>query len=426
MKKAARYAGMLSLCFALLFLLQGCLKDSYRDTYRIFVPIFKTLSDVRSEMKSGPAQPLVNIGKLNVYGPYIFLNEVNKGIHVIDNSNPAAPRNLSFITIPNNVDLAIKGAYLYADSFSDVAVFDISNPANIQPVRFLNNVIRDRNRYWTTTTANPDSIQVIVGFSARDTTVDARQYRGWQACRYCLFPQSDLKNVFYTAIPQAGSGVGVGGSMARFAIVNNYLYAVSNSELYSISLAEPANPQLAATNRIGWNVETMYPFRDQLFIGSRNGMFVYSLQNPASPVQVSRFTHATSCDPVIAEDQYAYVTLRSGTSCNGTLNQLDVLDVSNLAAPNLVASLRMSNPHGLAKDGDKLFICDGEAGLKMYNAASRNNILLEKQIGGIETYDVIAQQGKAIVVATDGLYQFTYGNGAALSQLSKLSITKAN
>ncbi|HEU4902901.1 MAG TPA: hypothetical protein VFT06_08915, partial [Flavisolibacter sp.] len=351
-------------------------------------------------------------------GNYLFLNEVNKGIHVIDNSNPAAPKNIAFINIPNNIDLAVKGSYLYADSYSDVAVFDISQPTNIVPVKFLNNVIKEKNRYWYSNTTNADSIQVVVGYTVRDTTVDVKQYRRWQSCASCMYAQADLKGVFYTAVPQ----VGVGGSMARFAIVNDYLYAVSSSELYSISLANPVDPQLTATRNMGWNIETIYPFRDKLFIGSRTGMFIYSLVNPAAPAQVSQFVHATSCDPVIADDNYAYVTLRTGTTCNGTLNQLDVLDVSDVSAPVWQKSVPMTSPHGLSKDGNYLFVCDGKDGLKLYDATNPVAPQLAKHVSGLETYDVIALQGNAIVVASDGLYQFSYGNGATLSQISKLAI----
>src|SRR5215210_532918 len=97
MKKLC-YLPVVILCTLLLvFGLQGCLKDTYRQTYKIYVPIYKSLTEVRAEMKSGPAQPLHTIGKLNLYGNYIFLSEINKGIHVIDNSNPAAPKNIAFI-----------------------------------------------------------------------------------------------------------------------------------------------------------------------------------------------------------------------------------------------------------------------------------------------------------------------------------------
>jgi hypothetical protein len=420
MKNVIRSCTALVVAFAVMIVFQGCLKDKTRETYTIYTPVFKTLSQVRADMKSGPAKPLQNIGKLNVFGNYIFLNEVGRGIHVIDNTNPAAPRNISFINIPHNVDLAVRGSYLYADCYSDIAVFDISQPTNVVPVKFMNNVIKEQNRYWYGIN-NPDLIQVVVDYIAKDTTVDYHEYRQWQQCASCAVPTTDLKT-FYTAVPQ----VGVGGSMARFTIVNDYLYTVSNSSLYSIALSNSADPQLTATKQMGWNIETIYPFQNKLFIGSSSGMFIYSLANPAEPSQLSRFTHATSCDPVIADEQYAYVTLRTGTSCNGTLNQMDILDISNLSAPVLRKTIPMTNPYGLAKDGDKLLVCDGKEGLRLYDASVPTSPQLIKQFSGLEGYDVIALNGKAIVVAKDGLYQFAYSNANNMIQLSKLPIETRN
>ena len=40
----------------------------------------------------------------------------------------------------------------------------------------------------------------------------------------------------------------------------------------------------------------------------------------------------------------------------------------------------MTNPHGLTKDNNLLFICDGKDGLKMYDAADPLNIVLKKAI----------------------------------------------
>lgn len=418
MKKHFRSSAAAVVAFFALFILQGCLKDSFRETYKIYTPIYKSLTQVRTDMKSGPAQPLQNIGKLNVFGHYIFLNEMAKGIHVIDNSNPASPRNLAFITVPNNIDIAVRGSYLYADSYSDIAVFDISDPTNVTAVKFMDNVIKDKNRYWTLNNTNPDSIRVVVGYNERDTTVDYREYNRWAASATGVYAQGDFKNVFFTSVPQ----VGISGSMSRFAIVDDYMYAVSSSELYSISLASPQNPRLTATKNMGWNIETLYPFQNKLFVGSQSGMFVYTLADPSSPTELSRFTHATSCDPVIADNDFAYVTLHSGTACNGTLNQLDVLNISNLSAPYLVSSLRMTSPHGLAKDGARLFICDGKDGLKLYDATNTSNLKLLQTVQGLETYDVIALGTTAVVVAKDGLYQFAYGSGNNITQLSKLAI----
>jgi hypothetical protein len=404
----------------LLFVLPGCLKDTYRETYKIYIPVYKSLTETRADMKSGPARSLEAPGKLNVFGNYIFLNEQGKGIHVIDNSNPASPKNISFINIPNNFDLAVKGSYLYADSYSDIAVLDISQPANVRAVSFLNNVIKDKNRYWYGTTSHPDSVKVIVDYIERDTTVDPRQYRQWATCRNCLYASFDMRSSFSLS---SSTQTGVGGSMARLTIVNDYLYGVSNSDLYAMNISNAASPQLTATRNLGWNIETIYPFKDRLFIGSRTGMFIYSLNNPAQPTQMSQFSHARSCDPVIADDDYAYVTLRTGSSCDGFNNQLDILNIANLSAPSLIRTVKMTNPHGLAKDGDKLFICDGADGLKMYDVSKRTSVELQRHVRGLNTFDVVAMQGNAIVVAEDGLYQYSYNqNGASLAQISKMSI----
>jgi len=84
----------------------------------------------------------------------------------------------------------------------------------------------------------------------------------------------------------------------------------------------------------------------------------------------------------------------------------------------------MKNPHGLSKDGDLLFICDGDAGLKLYNAANVMNLQLIMEIGDINAYDVIAMNKIALVVAKDGLYQYNYANPAEVRLLSKITVPK--
>ena len=161
-----------------------------------------------------------------------------------------------------------------------------------------------------------------------------------------------------------------------------------------------------------------------MFIGSTNGMFIYDISNASNPTLQGQFSHVRSCDPVIADDQYAYVTLRSGTQCQGFTNQLEVLNITNLSSPQLVKTYPMTNPHGLSKDGTTLFICDGKDGVKVYNASDVKNLKLIKKIGDMESYDVIAYNNIAIIVAKDGLYQYNYSNVNAIQLLSKITLAK--
>lgn len=151
-------------------------------------------------------------------------------------------------------------------------------------------------------------------------------------------------------------------------------------------------------------------------------MYVYGLQNPAMPNKLSQFAHARACDPVIADNNYAYITLSTGSGCLGFDNDLEVVDIADITAPILKMKYPMTNPHGLSKDGDLLFICDGTAGLKVYNAANPLAVVLVKQFNIAEAIDVIAFDHKALVLSKDGLYQYDYSNTANIKLISKIAI----
>src|SRR5580693_3316500 len=83
--------------FSILF--SGCLKDTCKHsyTYTFYEPLYKTTAEVRANIKSNPAREISEPGKMVILGNYVFLNEVDKGIHVIDNSVPSSPKNIGFI-----------------------------------------------------------------------------------------------------------------------------------------------------------------------------------------------------------------------------------------------------------------------------------------------------------------------------------------
>jgi hypothetical protein len=421
MKKYETIRVIAILLFALPIAFSACIKDQCKSshTYSWFRPVYKTKADVRSNIKSSAAVDFSNTGKFYIYGNYIFLNEVDKGIHVIDNTNPAQPHNIGFINIPGNMDLAVKDGILYADLYTDLVAIDISNPADVRVKKIVDYVFPERMYGGFASDAN----NIIVDWRRVDTTIV-------ESC--------DMKNqftvptgVFFSGVATPGaqtavsvSPVGMGGSTARFTIVNNYMYAVDRHTLKSISISNPADPVQSGNLNAGWDIETIYPFKNKLFLGSMGGVFIYDISNPANPVSQGSFVHATACDPVIADDNYAYITLHTGTTCGPAANELQIINVQNIQAPYLIKNYPLAGPYGLSKDNDLLFVCDGDAGLKIYNAADVQNLQLIKTIGGITTSDVIAYNNRAVVVAKDGIYQYSYSNTGDTHLLSKITINK--
>ena len=182
---------------------------------------------------------------------------------------------------------------------------------------------------------------------------------------------------------------------------------------------------------MGWGIETIFPYKDKLFVGSQSGMLIYDNADPAKPKQLSVFQHARVCDPVVVNDNTAYVTLRSGTGCGGFTNQLDVVDITNLANPTLLKSYPMRNPHGLGVDFPNLFICEGAYGLKSFNVSDPMQIdkNLQQYMEDLQAYDVIPMGGVSgqkmlLLIGKDGFYQFDYTNPRSLRLLSKIPISR--
>lgn len=407
----------------LAFAMSGCIKDTCTEvrTYRYYAPVYKTTSQVKENIKSNTAREIENPGKLFIKGNYIFLNEIDKGVHIIDNRNPANPVNVAFIDIPGNLDLAVNGNALYADLYTDMVTLDISDPLNVVVKKYNEGVFPFRQYGYG---FYGDTTKVITDWVGRDTTVV------WDCSKKFFITGFFTDNssfstgsVSNSSSTKASSPLGKGGSMARFALTVNKLYTVSNSELNVFNTSKAFEPNFITKVNLGnWMIETIFPFKKNLFIGSQTGMYIYDITNPNLPVEAGKFSHVQSCDPVIADDEYAYVTLRSGTACQGFSNQMEVLKLNNLHDVQLVKTYKMYNPHGLSKDEDLLFICDGKDGLKIYDAANINDIKLKRHFRDIDTYDVIAMNNIALVVAKDGFYQYDYSNVDDIKLISKLGI----
>jgi len=222
---------------------------------------------------------------------------------------------------------------------------------------------------------------------------------------------------------------GKGGSMARFAISGDVLYTVSTDSLKVFNIEDAANPKYSDQRnlKVGFDIETVFPMDTLLFIGSRSGMYVYDIREPRFPTLLSQVSHLRSCDPVVAQDNYAYVTLNTNaTNCGRTPNNvLDIYDISSPLKPVLKKTLQLNGPTGLGIDGTKLFVCD--KGLKVFDVASPLNIRQIDDLADIDevnvrsAYDVIPVNGLLILVAKEGLFQFDY-TGDRLKFVSKILI----
>ena len=92
-----------------------------------YYPILMERTVLEKSVFVRETQEIKNTGKIYYKDNIIYLNELYKGIHVIDNSNPATPENIAFINIPGCIDIAIKNNSLLADNAINLVSIDLSN-----------------------------------------------------------------------------------------------------------------------------------------------------------------------------------------------------------------------------------------------------------------------------------------------------------
>lgn len=414
----------------ILFIGFNSCKDQYTEVFTANSPIYLSYEDLRSGVKNTTAADLVDPGKIYFKDGYIFVNEEMKGIHIIDNRDPRNPLNIKFVEIPGNVDIAVKNNILYADSYVDLVAIDISDIDNPKEVYRVKDVFP----YMTPKPENEDYRLAKVD-QEKGVVIDWEIKKVRQEVEYHYYPyyfeyRSDVLMDANKASSGGAAGInsfGVGGSMARFGLFDNYLYAVDNTTLYMFDVKSPEKPINIGKQNIGWDIETMFIYDKHMFLGTRSGMQIFSLKVPTALDYVGNFWHVTSCDPVVISDGYAYITLRGGTVCGSNTNRLDILKLSADYKDNeLLASYPLSGPYGLGIDGQTLFVCDGDAGLKIYDVEDKLKID-DRQVAHFEkvkTYDVIPSNGYLFMIGDEGFYQYDYSNIQNIQEVSFIPVIK--
>ena len=417
-----------------LLLLGTACSDSVEITHRytFMRPVYTSTAEIRNSFAVEAPRTLTGTGKIYYRAPYVFVNQPGEGVHIINNTDPANPVNEKFINIPGNFDLAVQGNILYADSYIDLLAIDISNVNSVRIAERVEGAFPAYNSWgfiWNEATGvvtRWEEDEAVEVFEDELTAMNAPglfRFRGGIARNESVFvlASGDFSNAGSSV---SSDGAGIGGSMARFTIADERLYTIDDYQIKVFSVENPTNPVLGDSVPVEWGIETIFPFKDKLFIGSRRGMFIYDQTDPDQPRLISEFRHATSCDPVVANDTMAYVTLRSGNACEGFTDQLDVIDIRDVTRPRLVETYPMDNPHGLGISGTTLFVCEGKYGLKVFDATRSRDITGLAHFKDVHAYDVIPLGEILMMVGDDGLYQYDYSDPTRVRQLSKLDIVR--
>lgn len=203
-----------------------------------------------------------------------------------------------------------------------------------------------------------------------------------------------------------GGGTGQGGSLARFTIAGNYLYTVDATNVKVFDISDAANPVFKRSIPVGFEIETIFPFKDRLFIGSTSMVHIFSLADPANPQKLSEAISPDvmrRCDPVVAKDTVAFATLRTNGPCGGTQSILAVYDIRNVDKPVQKTSVPLTEPYGLGYSDTVLYVCDNERGLILFDISDAFEPIFIKSLNDGSFIDVIPYGNTLICWLRNGM-----------------------
>lgn len=206
------------------------------------------------------------------------------------------------------------------------------------------------------------------------------------------------------------NATGVGGSMAKFTIAGNYLYAVSSHYIYTVDISDPSKPKKTNQTELSFDMETIYPYKNNLFIGSRTGLYIYSLAVPSAPKLIGEAKHGRSCDPVIANDSVSYSTLKGNSFCGPATSGLYVYDIKNLNQPQLKTTIKINEPLGLGMADSALYVCCAAEGLKVFSIKNPYEPVERKIFAGNNYIDVIPYNDILICWSAEGIVLYDITN----------------
>jgi hypothetical protein len=210
------------------------------------------------------------------------------------------------------------------------------------------------------------------------------------------------------------NSTGKNGSLTRFAIKDNYMYAIDVNYLKVYDNTQGDDPVLKNKIKVDYGIETISIYGEYVYLGAVDGVYIVDIKNPQNPIELEKIEHHVSCDPVVVQNNIAYSTQRSNAiGCGSTWTEsvLAVYDVANPKSPNLLTSIAMGQPYGLAVENNWLFVCDeGKGGVVVFDVSAPENPI-EKEVIKIEQpRDIILTYPNMIISSKTAFKIYNYSN----------------
>ncbi|HEU4364801.1 MAG TPA: T9SS type A sorting domain-containing protein [Candidatus Krumholzibacteria bacterium] len=230
-------------------------------------------------------------------------------IEVFDIANPTAPIHLAhFPTSQCGISAVTRGNYLYASTYVDLRIIDISTPATPATTGTLS------GHAWD---LFPDGNHLYMASGSNDLRI------------------ADISN---PAAPSIVESFAPGGEAESVWVEGNHAFVASAAALWIVDVSDPPNPtiagSIATTGANDVQIRGGY-----LYLADDEALRVFEVANPVAPVEVGNITLGSNIYSVVVAPPSIFV--RSG----GPVIELSTDLITAASTPRSTLELHQNHPN---------------------------------------------------------------------------------
>ncbi|MFO0836082.1 MAG: GC-type dockerin domain-anchored protein [Phycisphaerales bacterium] len=344
-------------------------------------------NELRIYSMANPAAPVLEstyiLGgvpiKIEKDGDYVYVALGERGVEIIDMTNPAAPVQVQSIGGGNAKDVAVSSGKLFVCWNGDIRTYDVSNPAIPQ---------------WLSTYAIGNAIEIEsrnnIVFAMGGFTVTAVDF------------QNPTSPVFRDSVAFAYS-------TRRMDVRPGTLAVLADSDIYFFDISTPSNiTQVSAVTNVATSIDDgtcEFGQADGVpvlyFVNFDHDLDAVSLANPASPQPMPVITQNLSASTRVAAPSTDRVHVAMGSGL--------ISFATTLSGASQVSSVNMGpvGLRGLVTAGNALVAAPGNA-LLVYDATNPAAPVLAASVPLPDFVNALAADGARVYVQTEGEILQTY------------------
>ncbi|GGF12746.1 hypothetical protein [Flavobacterium limi] len=141
----------------------SCLRPTNDDwEEKQYKPVLLQRSVFEKSIVLENPQPILKSGKIYIKGDLMFINDINKGFHVYDYSDPKNPILLQFIKAPGATDLAIIDDIIYINQAVDLVTITYNSATKKMDITNRNKNVFPQKRSPNGFYGNPKENEIII------------------------------------------------------------------------------------------------------------------------------------------------------------------------------------------------------------------------------------------------------------------------